>query len=83
MSGVRPRLAPQERVSVEAANRAVTRNSARFYNAEHGIGSLEPGKLADFVVLDNDPCKAQSTSISDIEASATWMDGREVYTSTP
>jgi hypothetical protein len=37
--------------------------------SEHEIGSLEVGKLADFVVLEDDP----------IKVSETWMNGTQVY----
>ena len=74
--------APRERVSVEAAIRTVTRNAAWLRHFEHEIGSAEPGKPADFGVLGNEPRKVESTSISRIEVSATWMNAREVYAST-
>lgn len=72
-------LAPQERVSVEAAIRAVTVNAAWQCHSEHEIGSLEPGKLADLVILDQDPRQVAPTSISDIGVSETWMNGERVY----
>jgi predicted amidohydrolase YtcJ len=72
-------LAPQERVSVEEAVRAVTRNAAWACHSDHEIGSLEPGKLADLVVLEDDPRKVEPTAISDIGISETWMDGRRVF----
>jgi predicted amidohydrolase YtcJ len=74
-------LAPQERVSVEAAIRSVTRNAAWACHSDHEIGSLEPGKLADLVVLDDDPRRVEATAISDIRISETWMDGRRVFES--
>jgi predicted amidohydrolase YtcJ len=72
-------LAPDERVSVEAAIRSVTRNAAWACHSEHEIGSLEPGKLADLVILEDDPRSVAHTAISDIGISETWMDGRRVY----
>jgi predicted amidohydrolase YtcJ len=72
-------LAPQERVSVEAAIRSVTRNAAWACHSEHEIGSLEAGKLADLVVLESDPRAVDPVEISDIKVSETWMDGRRVY----
>ena len=72
-------LARDERVSVEAAIRSVTRNAAWACHSEHEIGSLEPGKLADFVVLEDDPRAVEPTAISDIRVSETWMDGRRVF----
>jgi predicted amidohydrolase YtcJ len=72
-------LAPGERVSVEAAIRSVTRNAAWACHSEHEIGSLEPGKLADLVVLEEDPRAVEPTAISDIPISETWMDGNRVF----
>ena len=74
-------LAPQEKVSVEAAIRAVTINAAWQCHSETEIGSLEKGKLADFVILDADPRKVKPTAISDIDISETWMDGKQVFQS--
>ena len=72
-------LAPQERVSVEAAIRSVTINAAWQCHSEHEIGSLESGKLADFVVLGEDPRKVEPTDISKIDVMQTWMNGEQVY----
>jgi predicted amidohydrolase YtcJ len=72
-------LAPQERVSVETAIRAVTYEAAWQLNSEHEIGSLEPGKFADFVILDTDPRKVEADKIKDIRVLQTWMDGAKVY----
>jgi predicted amidohydrolase YtcJ len=72
-------LAPDERVSVEAAIRAVTATAAWQCHSEDVIGSLEPGKLADFVILESDPRSVEPVAISDITVSETWMDGRQVY----
>ncbi len=72
-------LAPDERVSVEAALQAVTINAARACFSEHEVGSLEPGKFADLVVLDEDPRKVEPTAIADIGIHQTWMDGRQVF----
>jgi len=72
-------LAAQERVGVGAAIRAVTRDAAWLSHSESEIGSLEPGKLADLVVLESDPRKVEPRKISDIKISQTWMDGKQVY----
>jgi predicted amidohydrolase YtcJ len=68
-------LAPDERVSVESAIRAQTINAAWAQHEEDELGSLEPGKLADFVILEEDPRVVEPTAISDIAVSETWMDG--------
>jgi predicted amidohydrolase YtcJ len=72
-------LAPEERVDVATAIRSVTRNAAWACHSEHEIGSLEPGKLADLVILEDDPRGVEPTAISDIKISETWMDGSRVY----
>ena len=74
-------LAPQERVSVESAIRSVTSNAAWACHSENEIGSLEPGKFADLVVLEENPRKVEATAISDIGISETWMNGERVYQS--
>ena len=72
-------LAPKERVSVETAIRSITRDAAWLSHSEKEIGSLEPGMLADLVVLETDPRKVEPKKISDIKISQTWMDGKQVY----
>lgn len=74
-------LAPNERVSVEAAIRSVTRNAAWACHSEDEIGSLEFGKFADLVVLESDPREVEPTAISDIRVSETWMNGNRVFQS--
>lgn len=72
-------LNPAERVSVESAIRAVTSEAAWQLFSEHEIGSLEPGKLADMVILEQDPRKVPVDRIRDIRVLATWMDGERVF----
>jgi hypothetical protein len=40
---------------------------------------LEPGKFADFVILENDPRRVTPTKISEITVLETWMNGQSVY----
>jgi len=42
-------------------------------------GSIEPGKYADFVILDRDIMKVSEEQIPDMKASATYLDGKKVY----
>ncbi|MEM8997464.1 MAG: amidohydrolase [Acidobacteriota bacterium] len=72
-------LAPQERISVESAIRALTSEAAWQLFSEHEVGSLEPGKYADLVVLDADPRRVEPDAIKDIEVLETWMNGDQVY----
>lgn len=68
-------LNPQECVPVEAAIRAMTADAAWQCHSDHEIGSLEPGKLADFVVLADDPRTVDPGDLARIEIQETWMDG--------
>jgi imidazolonepropionase-like amidohydrolase len=54
---------------------AATRDAARCLKVDTDLGSLEPGKLADFVVLDADPL----ASISNIrKVHSTWIAGKRI-----
>ncbi len=68
-------LTPDERVPVEAAIRAMTADAAWQCHSDHEIGTLEPGKLADAVVLAEDPTTVDPRHIADIEVLETWMGG--------
>lgn len=72
-------LAPDERISVESAIRAITSEAAWQLHSEHEVGSLEAGKLADFVVLDRDPRTVAPDAIKDIRVLETWMNGERVF----
>jgi len=72
-------LAPQEKISVESAIRALTSEAAWQLFSEHEIGSLEPGKFADLVILGKDPRRVNSDAIKEVEVLETWMDGKQVY----
>lgn len=68
---------PGQRVSVEEALRAYTLDAAYAAFEEHLLGSLAPGKLADFVVLSEDP--AHSRNISEIKVERTYLAGQCVF----
>jgi predicted amidohydrolase YtcJ len=72
-------LNPAERVTARQAIIALTRDAAWQCHSEHEIGSLEPGKLADFVILDRDPLEAPSAELGAIRVLETWVGGRRVY----
>ena len=72
-------LAPQETVSVETAIRAMTSEAAWQLFSDHELGSLEPGKLADMVILEQDPRDVVPNEIKNIRVLETWMDGRQVF----
>jgi len=72
-------LAPQERISVESAIRALTSAAAWQLMSEHEVGSLEAGKFADFVILEEDPRQVDPFMIKDIRVIETWMNGDRVF----
>jgi predicted amidohydrolase YtcJ len=74
-------LGPAERLPAWDALDLYTTQAAFAMHREGEIGSLEPGKLADFVVLDRNPLRADPERITDIRVLATVLDGAPVYQS--
>lgn len=72
-------LAPEERLTPAQALRMYTYNGAYASFEEKELGSLEPGKLADFVVLDRDPLTIPPERLKDTIVLATWIGGQPVY----
>ncbi len=72
-------LAPQEGISPFEAMRIYTLGSA-YAALEEGIkGSITPGKLADIVVLNNDPNQVEPEEIKDILVMMTMINGKIVW----
>ena len=68
-----------EAVTAEEALLAYTWGSAYASKAEHVKGSIEPGKLADFTVLSEDPTAVSPSRIAGLEVIATIVDGKLRY----
>jgi predicted amidohydrolase YtcJ len=68
-----------ETVSREAALTAHTRTNAYMMFREDDLGSLEPGKLADFVVLDRDYLTVHPAVIENLRSLMTVVGGEVVY----
>jgi Predicted metal-dependent hydrolase with the TIM-barrel fold len=77
--GYEGRLHPEEALSREEALRMYTRNNAYIVFREQEVGSLEPGKRADLVVLDRDYLKCPVDEIRQIKPLRTYLDGRMVF----
>jgi predicted amidohydrolase YtcJ len=69
-------LGPDERISVDDAIRAVTIDAAYQMMSDHEVGSLETGKLADFVILEKNPRTTTPAQISEIKVLETWVGGK-------
>ena len=67
---------PDQRLALDLALRAVTIEAAWSLGLEDEIGSLRPGKRADFTVLGADPHEVEPQAIRDIEIWGTVLDGR-------
>jgi hypothetical protein len=74
---------PSERLTFEQALSAYTRGSAYAGFAEDKIGALEPGKWADFIIVDRDPTKVDPQSLARTQVLETWIAGKKVWARTP
>jgi predicted amidohydrolase YtcJ len=70
---------PAQRISVEKALRVGTLHGAYASFEEKLKGSIEPGKLADLVVLGKNPLKEDSFSLVNIPIQGTMVGGRWVF----
>jgi predicted amidohydrolase YtcJ len=70
---------PEQKISMEEAIRGYTLNAAFTEFAEHLKGSLEEGKLADVVILDQNLFEISPEKILDTKVVMTVLDGEIVY----
>lgn len=68
-----------QNISLETAIKAYTINGAYVMRQENKVGSLEVGKLADFVVLDRDIFTISTTQIKQTKVVLTVFNGKEIY----
>lgn len=65
-----------QRVSREGALRAVTLDAAYSLRMENEVGSIVPGKLANFTILSDNPVTCEASKIKDIAVWGTVHEGR-------
>jgi predicted amidohydrolase YtcJ len=73
-------FAPAGRITTREALSLYTINSAFASFEEKSRGTIEVGKLADLVVLSDDPLTVPPDQLSDIKVEMTLVDGKVVYT---
>jgi len=72
-------MLPDERLTLEQAVAAFTRGSAYVNFLENATGTIEPGKLADLVVLDRDIFDPGAGAVGDASVMLTLSEGEPVY----
>jgi len=77
------RLSTDPGLTLAAALHAITAGSAYELHAERDIGSLEVGKLADFIVLDRDVLRIPAREIADVRVLLTVVGGTTVHAAAP
>ncbi len=70
---------PEERLGREKVLAAYTKQPAMTAGELHMKGTIEPGKLADFVVLSGDPLSVPEEALLEISVRATIVNGECVY----
>jgi predicted amidohydrolase YtcJ len=69
---------PDQRISVTQALWGYTMGGAIALHREHAVGSIAPGKLADFAVLHADPLTLDASALPRLGVTETWVAGERV-----
>lgn len=72
-------MGPEERLTAYEAMKSITIWGANQFFEEDQKGSLKEGKLADMVILDKNPVKADPMTLKDIQVLETIKEGKTIY----
>ncbi|PWG78378.1 amidohydrolase [Pararcticibacter amylolyticus] len=72
-------IGPDQRLTVTEGLRAITLNGAWQYSEEKEKGSIEKGKLADLVILSDNPLTVPAGRIKDITVLETVKEGKTIF----
>lgn len=72
-------LHPDERVDLESAIAIFTRNGAMAMEKENETGTIEVGKSADFIVINQNPLEIPPHKIHETKVLKTVLKGHTVY----
>lgn len=68
---------PEQRIAVDRALRAITIDSALMLSKEDELGSIKPGKKADFTILEQDPYAVAPSALKDVKVWGVVFEGRK------
>jgi hypothetical protein len=69
-------VGPEQRVDLETALRAITIDAAFSIRLENEVGSITPGKYANFTVLEQSPYDVKPENLKEIKVWGTVLEGR-------
>lgn len=72
-------IGPDERLTPYQALKSITIWGAEQFFEENSKGSLKVGKLADLVILDQNPLKIEPMKLKDIKVVETFKQGKSIY----
>jgi hypothetical protein len=70
---------PEQKLTLDEAMALYTAHAAISLGVGRSLGILEAGKLADFVVLEDDPWSMEPEDLGRVRVRSTWRGGEEIY----
>ncbi|MFS0736553.1 amidohydrolase [Sphingomonas sp. 1P06PA] len=70
---------PEQRLTIEEALAGFTTKAAYAGFAEDRIGSLQPGRYADFILLDRNPLTGGAAALRQTRVQETWIGGKRMW----